>query len=66
MAPGPRVRELDADVRRISFGNRLLSRVQLKAILAAIAESRAQAELTNLRAIGALSERVAVLEAQPP
>ena len=35
-----------------------------KAILAAIAESKAQAELTNLRVISALSERVAILESQ--
>ena len=37
---------------------------QFKAILAAIAESKAQAELTNMRVVAALSERVAVLEAQ--
>ncbi len=37
---------------------------QFKAIMAAIAESKAQAELTNMRVIAALSERVAVLEAQ--
>ncbi len=37
---------------------------QFKAILAAIAESRAQAELTNIRVVAALSERVAVLEAR--
>ncbi len=40
------------------------SEAQFKAILAAIAESKAQAELTNFRVIAALSERVAVLEAQ--
>ncbi|HEY2859685.1 MAG TPA: hypothetical protein VGJ21_14795 [Terracidiphilus sp.] len=34
------------------------------ALMAAISESRAQAELTNARVIAALSERVAVLEAQ--
>jgi len=34
------------------------------ALMAAISESRAQAELTNMRVIAALSERVAVLEAQ--
>jgi hypothetical protein len=33
-------------------------------LLSAISESRAQAELTNLRVIASLSERVAVLEAQ--
>ena len=37
---------------------------QFKALLSAISESRAQAELTNLRVIASLSERVAVLEAQ--
>jgi hypothetical protein len=36
----------------------------LDALLSAISESRAQAELTNLRVIASLSERVAVLEAQ--
>jgi hypothetical protein len=34
------------------------------AIMAAISESKAQAELTNLRVIASLSERVAVLEAK--
>jgi hypothetical protein len=34
------------------------------ALMSAISESRAQAELTNLRVIASLSERVAVLEAQ--
>ena len=33
-------------------------------LMSAISESRAQAELTNLRVIASLSERVAVLEAQ--
>jgi len=37
---------------------------RLEGILSAISESRAQAELTNLRVIASLSERVAVLEAQ--
>ena len=37
---------------------------QFKAIMAAIAESKAQAELTNMRVVAALSERVAVLESQ--
>jgi hypothetical protein len=37
---------------------------QFKAILAAIGESRAQAELTSMRVIAALSERVAVLQAR--
>ena len=34
------------------------------ALMSAISESRPQAELTNLRVIASLSERVAVLEAQ--
>lgn len=34
------------------------------ALMAAIAESRLQSELTNARVIAALSERVAVLEAR--
>jgi len=37
---------------------------RLDAILSAISESRAQAELTGIRAIAALSERVAILEAR--
>ncbi len=37
---------------------------QFKALMAAIGESKAQSELTNVRLIAALSERVAVLEAQ--
>jgi hypothetical protein len=40
------------------------SDAQFNALLSAISESRAQAELTNMRVIAALSERVAVLEAQ--
>ncbi len=40
------------------------SDAQFKALMAAIAESKAQAELTNMQVIAALSERVAVLEAQ--
>jgi mannitol/fructose-specific phosphotransferase system IIA component (Ntr-type) len=40
------------------------SDAQFKALMAAIAESKAQAELTNMRVIAALSERVAVLEAK--
>jgi outer membrane murein-binding lipoprotein Lpp len=40
------------------------SDAQFSALLSAISESRAQAELTNLRVIASLSERVAVLEAQ--
>lgn len=37
---------------------------QFKAIMSAIAESKAQAELTSMRVIAALSERVAVLESR--
>ena len=37
---------------------------QFRAIMAAIAESKAQAELSTMRLIASLSERVAVLEAQ--
>jgi len=37
---------------------------QFQAVLAAIAESKAQVELNNFRMVAALSERVAVLEAQ--
>ena len=40
------------------------SEAQFNALLSAISESRAQAELTNLRVIASRSERVAVLEAQ--
>ena len=38
--------------------------LQFQAVLAVIAESRAQAELTNVRLLASLSERVAVLEAK--
>lgn len=38
--------------------------VQFQAIMAAIGESRAQSELTSVRLIAALSERVAVLESR--
>ena len=40
------------------------SDARFDSLMSAISESRAQAELTNLRVIAALSERVAVLEAQ--
>jgi phosphate uptake regulator len=40
------------------------SEAQFQALLAAIGESRAQAELSNTRGLAALSERVAVLEAR--
>ncbi len=42
------------------------SDAQFKAILAAIGESKAQAELSNVRVVSALSERVAALEARAP
>lgn len=42
------------------------SDAQFKAILAAIGESKAQAELSNMRVVSALSERVAALEARVP
>ncbi|MEO8727006.1 MAG: hypothetical protein ABI383_12900 [Acidobacteriaceae bacterium] len=37
---------------------------QFKAVISAVAESKAQAELTSMRVIAALSERVAVLESR--
>ncbi len=40
------------------------SDAQFKAILAAVAESRVHGELATMRVVAALSERVAVLEAQ--
>ena len=40
------------------------SDAQFRAIMAAIAESKAQMELSSFRMMAALSERVAVLEAQ--
>jgi hypothetical protein len=40
------------------------SDARFDALLAAVSESRAQAELTNMRVIASLSERVAVLESQ--
>jgi hypothetical protein len=39
------------------------SDAQFKALMAALGQFKAQSELTNLRVITALSERVAVLEA---
>jgi len=41
-----------------------MNEAQFKALMSAIAESKAQAELTNMRVLAALSERVAVLESQ--
>lgn len=57
------------DVRFDALDQRFISLdqkndAQFKAIMSAIAESKAQAELTNMRVIAALSERVAVLESQ--
>jgi hypothetical protein len=40
------------------------SETQFRALMAALGEFKAQSELTSLRVISALSERVAVLEAQ--
>ena len=40
------------------------SETQFRAIMSAIAESRAQSELTTLRMVADLRERVAVLETQ--
>ena len=37
---------------------------QFKAVLAAISESKAQSELTTVRFLSALSERIAVLESR--
>ena len=39
------------------------SDAQFRALMSAIAESRAQSELASIRVVAALSERVAVLEA---
>jgi len=39
------------------------SDAQFRALMSAIAESRAQSELVTIRVVAALSERVAVLEA---
>ena len=42
------------------------SDAQFRAIMAAIAESKAQSELTTMRLVSAPSERVAVLESRRP
>jgi hypothetical protein len=55
------------DVREIKVRMESLekqSEIQFKAILSAIAESKAQSELSTLQAVSALRERVAVLESQ--
>jgi capsule polysaccharide export protein KpsE/RkpR len=67
----PDVRELK--VRMESLSKEMSTRfeamekqneAQYKGILAAIAESKAQSELASLTAMGALRERVAVLESK--
>ncbi len=67
----PEVRELK--VRLTSFEKQMevqfaaldqKNDAQFKALMAAISESKAQAELTNMRVTAALSERVDVLESQ--
>jgi phosphate uptake regulator len=50
------------DQRFVSFDQK--NDAQFRAVLAAIAELKAQSELTTMRMIAGLSERVAVLEAQ--
>jgi flagellar capping protein FliD len=57
------------DLRLATFDHRLdsmdkKSDAQFNALLAAISEAKAQAELTNMRVIASLSERVAILESQ--
>ena len=42
------------------------SEAQFKALMAAFGEFKAQSELTNMRVIASLSERVAVLESRDP
>ena len=42
------------------------SEAQFKALMAAFGEFKAQSELTNMRVIASLSERVAVLESRHP
>ena len=67
----PDVRELKVRMRALekSVDERFTSlerqsEAQFNALLAAIGESRAQAELAAARAIAAVSERVAALEAR--
>ena len=52
------------DQRFDAFGQK--SDIQFKAIMVALSESKAQIELNTFRLVAALSERVAVLEAQRP
>jgi hypothetical protein len=52
----------DMDTRFSSLEQKM--DIQFRAVLAAIAESKAQTELTNVKLLASLSERVAVLEAR--
>ena len=68
----PDVRELKVRVsemeKRMDARFEALERqneAQFKAIMAAISESKAQSDLTALREVAALRERVAVLESRP-
>ena len=54
--------EKQSEARFMSLERR--SETQYQSILAAIAESKAQAELVSVRELARLGERVAVLEAQ--
>ncbi len=54
--------EKQMDVRFEALGQKMDA--QFKALLAAIGESKAQAELVTMRLLAPLAERVAVLEAQ--
>ena len=54
--------EKQMDVRFDAIDQKIDARFD--SLMAAISESKAQAELTNLRVIASLSERVAALEAQ--
>jgi hypothetical protein len=54
--------EKQMDVRFDAIDQKIDARFD--SLMSAISESKAHAELTNMRVIAALSERVAVLEAQ--
>jgi hypothetical protein len=56
----PDVRELKVRLESIERQNEM----QFKAIMSAIAESKAQSEITLLRQVADLRERIAVLETQ--
>ena len=69
----PDVRELKVLVQGLQKqldqrfdGQRETSEAQFQAIMAAFVEFKAQSELTNMRVIASLSERVAVLESRDP